>query len=82
MKIPVLGGDGFSGWPTSLHRAACGHEVIIVNDRRRRTIDRELALENRPERGERVRICNQLTVTDVHGRNDLFFDLGLKPTSH
>ena len=31
MKVLVLGGDGFCGWPTSLHLSRCGHEVVIVS---------------------------------------------------
>ncbi len=41
-KIVVLGGDGFCGWPTSLHLSARGHEVIIVDNLSRRKIDVEL----------------------------------------
>ena len=26
-KILVLGGDGFCGWPTSLHLSDAGHDV-------------------------------------------------------
>jgi len=29
MKIFVLGGDGFCGWPTSLSLSKNGHDVII-----------------------------------------------------
>ena len=42
MKIIVLGGDGFCGWPTSLHLSNIGHEVIIVDNLSRRNIDNEL----------------------------------------
>jgi UDP-sulfoquinovose synthase len=38
MKIIVLGGDGFCGWPTSLHLADAGHDVIIVDNLIRRAI--------------------------------------------
>ena len=38
MKIIVLGGDGFCGWPTSLHLADAGHDVIIVDNLVRRAI--------------------------------------------
>lgn len=41
-KIVVLGGDGFCGWPTSLHLSDSGHEVIIVDNLARRNIDTEL----------------------------------------
>ena len=30
MKILVLGGDGFCGWPTSLHLSRRGHDVVIA----------------------------------------------------
>jgi UDP-sulfoquinovose synthase len=45
-KIIVLGGDGFCGWPTSLHLSARGHEVIIVDNLSRRKIDVELEVES------------------------------------
>lgn len=35
----VLGGDGFCGWPTSLHLSAAGHDVTIVDSLIRRQID-------------------------------------------
>lgn len=46
MKILVLGGDGFCGWPTSLHLSALGHNVIIVDNLSRRAIDLELETES------------------------------------
>jgi UDP-sulfoquinovose synthase len=42
LRILVLGGDGFCGWPTSLHLSDAGHEVVIVDDLSRRNIDNEL----------------------------------------
>jgi UDP-sulfoquinovose synthase len=42
MKILVLGGDGFCGWPTSLHLSAEGHDVRIVDNFARRIADIEL----------------------------------------
>ena len=42
MKVMVLGGDGYCGWPTSLHLSEVGHEVVIVDNFVRRTIDHEL----------------------------------------
>jgi UDP-sulfoquinovose synthase len=42
MKVLVLGGDGFCGWPTALHLSARGHEVEIVDNLSRRKIDVEL----------------------------------------
>ncbi|CAN5826905.1 NAD-dependent epimerase/dehydratase family protein [soil metagenome] len=42
MNVFVLGGDGFCGWPTSLHLSALGHDVTIVDNLSRRAIDLEL----------------------------------------
>jgi UDP-sulfoquinovose synthase len=46
MKILVLGGDGYCGWPTSLHLSDAGHEVVIVDNCVRRTIDYELGAQS------------------------------------
>ncbi|MFC4024532.1 NAD-dependent epimerase/dehydratase family protein [Oceanobacillus longus] len=45
-KIVVLGGDGFCGWPTSLHLSNSGHDVIIIDNLSRRNIDNELEAES------------------------------------
>ena len=42
MRILVLGGDGFCGWPTSLYLSDKGHDVVIVDNLSRRNIDNEL----------------------------------------
>jgi UDP-sulfoquinovose synthase len=42
MKVMVLGGDGYCGWPTSVHLSEVGHEVVIVDNFVRRSIDHEL----------------------------------------
>ncbi|MEH6710873.1 MAG: NAD-dependent epimerase/dehydratase family protein [Paraglaciecola polaris] len=46
MKILVLGGDGFCGWPTSLHLSAKGHDIVIVDNLSRRKIDEELNIQS------------------------------------
>jgi UDP-sulfoquinovose synthase len=46
MKVIILGGDGFCGWPTALHLSAAGHDVIIVDNLSRRAIDLELEAES------------------------------------
>ena len=48
MKVIVLGGDGFCGWPTALHLSRNGHDVIIVDNMSRRKIDIELEVEHPP----------------------------------
>ncbi|WP_066530539.1 NAD-dependent epimerase/dehydratase family protein [Corynebacterium bouchesdurhonense] len=46
MKIAVLGGDGFCGWPASLHLSEIGHDVVIVDNLSRRRIDEELGAQS------------------------------------
>jgi UDP-sulfoquinovose synthase len=46
LRILILGGDGFCGWPTSLHLSAQGHEVAIVDNLSRREIDIELEVDS------------------------------------
>jgi UDP-sulfoquinovose synthase len=41
MKILVLGGDGYLGWPTAMHLSAHGHEVVAVDNYLRRNLSRE-----------------------------------------
>lgn len=46
MKVIVLGGDGFCGWPTALHLSALGNDVCIVDNLSRRKIDVELEVQS------------------------------------
>lgn len=46
MRIGILGGDGFVGWPATLHLSAKGHEVVIVDSLVRRAIDGELDVQS------------------------------------
>ena len=68
MKVLVLGGDGFCGWPTALHLSDLGHEITIVDNLSRREIDLELEFESltpiRPI-GERLRVWKQLTGNEI-----------------
>ncbi|WP_306751130.1 NAD-dependent epimerase/dehydratase family protein [Paracoccus actinidiae] len=72
MKIIVLGGDGFCGWPTALHLSARGHDVVIVDNLSRRKIDVELEVSSltpiRPL-GERVRAWHELTNHTIRVEN-------------
>jgi UDP-sulfoquinovose synthase len=67
-KIIVLGGDGFCGWPTSLHLSQRGHDVIIVDNLSRRKIDVELEVESltpiRPI-SERLRAWKDVSGRDI-----------------
>ena len=46
MKVLVLGGDGFCGWPCSVNLAEQGHDVLIVDNLSRRKIDIDLEVES------------------------------------
>jgi UDP-sulfoquinovose synthase len=64
MKIFVLGGDGFCGWPTAL-KLAKNHEVHIVDNLSRRKIDYDLK-------------SNSLTpIYSIHDRINAAFEQGL-----
>ena len=46
MRVIVLGGDGFCGWPTALHLSARGWDVAVVDNGSRRRIDGELGVQS------------------------------------
>ena len=46
MRILVLGGDGYLGWPTAMYLSAAGHEVGILDNAVRRHYDHELGSES------------------------------------
>src|SRR3954454_25101016 len=41
MKILILGGDGYCGWPTALYLSDRGHDVTVVDNLCRRRFDAE-----------------------------------------
>jgi len=46
MRILVLGGDGYLGWPTALHLSALGHDVAVSDNFARRGYDVEMGVES------------------------------------
>jgi UDP-sulfoquinovose synthase len=68
MRVLVLGGDGFCGWPTSLYLSERGHDITIVDNLSRRKIDVELEVESltpiRPI-GERLRTWHEVTGREI-----------------
>ena len=68
MKVLVLGGDGFCGWPSALHLSARGHDVVIVDNLSRRKIDIELEVDSltpiRPM-GERLAAWNEVSGKEI-----------------
>lgn len=64
MKILILGGDGYLGWPTAMDMAASGHEVTVADNYLRRTIaeatDSE-ALFSPPSLTQRAALFKKIT---------------------
>lgn len=46
MRILILGGDGYLGWPTALHLSQRGHDVAVLDNFARRAWDHELGAES------------------------------------
>src|SRR6516165_2162047 len=68
MRVLVLGGDGFCGWPTTLYLSDRGHEITILDNLSRRKIDVELEVDSltpiRPV-GERIRVWREASGREV-----------------
>lgn len=59
MRVLILGGDGYLGWPTAMNFAAAGHETCVVDNYLRRNIAEATdsqALMPTPSLSERVKI--------------------------
>ena len=46
MRVFVLGGDGYLGWPTALHLSRAGHEIAVLDNFARRRYDEEMGVES------------------------------------
>lgn len=46
MRVMVIGGDGYCGWPTALRLSRRGHDICIVDNFSRRRIGRDLGIES------------------------------------
>jgi len=46
MRILILGGDGYLGWPTAMHLSAAGHDVAVVDNYLRRRMCLEEGVES------------------------------------
>ena len=45
MRVLILGGDGYLGWPTAMHLSARGHQVMAVDSYLRRELSRKCRAE-------------------------------------
>ncbi|MGD0479751.1 MAG: NAD-dependent epimerase/dehydratase family protein [Terracidiphilus sp.] len=64
MRVLILGGDGYLGWPTAMHLAGRGHEVMVVDNYLRRTI------------AQQTRSEALMVNPNLHARAELFEALG------
>jgi UDP-sulfoquinovose synthase len=46
VRVLVLGGDGYLGWPTALHLSDTGHETAVLDNFARRGYDQELGVQS------------------------------------
>jgi UDP-sulfoquinovose synthase len=46
VRILILGGDGYLGWPTAMHLSDCGHDVAVGDNFVRRQYDHEMGVES------------------------------------
>ena len=46
MRVLVLGGDGYLGWPTALHLSDLGYQVAVLDNFARRGYDEELGTQS------------------------------------
>ncbi|MGH2747213.1 MAG: NAD-dependent epimerase/dehydratase family protein [Actinomycetota bacterium] len=67
MRILVLGGDGYLGWPTAMYLANRGHDVSVVDNFHRRLWDQEIGADS------------LIPILSLRERVRLWADLGNKP---
>ncbi len=68
MRVLVLGGDGFCGWPTTLYLSDRGHDITVVDNLSRRKIDVDLEVGSlTPIRsiGERIRAWHEVSGKEI-----------------
>ena len=68
MRILVLGGDGYLGWPTALYLSQQGHDVGVVDNFVRRQYDLEMGVDSLVpilQAQTRIRRWNELTGKDI-----------------
>jgi UDP-sulfoquinovose synthase len=68
MRVLILGGDGYLGWPTAMHLSSMGHIVTVVDNYLRRSICREEdveALFDVPNLHERARLWKEKSGKEI-----------------
>jgi UDP-sulfoquinovose synthase len=67
MRILVLGGDGYLGWPTAMYLANRGHDVAVVDNFARRLWDHEIGASS------------LIPILPLQERVQLWAELGKRP---
>jgi UDP-sulfoquinovose synthase len=67
MRILILGGDGYLGWPTAMYLADRGHEVTVADSFHRRAWDQEIGADS------------LIPISSLQERVRVWSDLGKKP---
>ncbi len=68
MRVLILGGDGYLGWPTAMSLAAKGHDVYVIDNYLRRNIAQQTsseALIPTPNLNDRAEIFSSLTNLNI-----------------
>jgi len=68
MRILILGGDGYLGWPTAMALSNKNHEIMVVDNYLRRNLARELDVEplfSPPNLTARGKLWNRVTGKNV-----------------
>lgn len=71
-NVLILGGDGFCGWPTSLHLSNLGYDVTIVDNLSRRRIDKDLGTQSLTpiaDISERIAAWKEVSGNDIRFEN-------------
>jgi UDP-sulfoquinovose synthase len=64
MRVLILGGDGYLGWPTAMHLSAHGHDVAVADNYLRRRLAQEQDVEplySVPNLQERTRLWESVS---------------------
>lgn len=68
MRVLILGGDGYLGWPTAMHLSAQGHQVAVVDNYLRRHLAQNEDVEplfDVPNLHERVRLWREVSGKEI-----------------
>ncbi len=68
MRILILGGDGYLGWPTAMHLSSLGYDIAVADNYLRRNLMRDENMEplnDIPNLNERLRIWKDYSGKDI-----------------